>query len=350
MSVSHTRSNVRGSIPLPYGLPPAPLTFAWEDFSSDTTSTPGTRRIAAADSGLMGVNWPSVLSTTSSAFIRFSTVSSIDALTPAARMETKVTSASPIISAAAVTAVRLGLRIAFSRASRPATPRNRSSGSPTAPAIRGTSRGLSSATAMNSAIAPTPSMLSACSAGAPPNNANRIASAPMISRPQDRILRRRVGGGGTAASSRIAARGGTRVARRAGARLATIVTMVPTSKPTMMVRLLSTRPSCGRSAPRALNSALMPCAVAMPSKMPRIDAIRPTISASSITERSTWPREAPIVRSSANSLVRCATVIENVLKMMNAPTNTAIPANTRSRMLRKLRLFWIDSASSSASC
>ena len=118
----------------------------------------------------------------------------------------------------------------------------------------------------------------------------------------------------------------------------------------MIVRPLSTRPSCGRSAPRALNSALMPCAVTMPSRMPRIDAIRPTISASSITERSTWPREAPIVRSSANSLVRCATVIENVLKMMNAPTNTAIPANTSSRMLMKLRLFWIDSASSSASC
>ena len=55
-------------------------------------------------------------------------VSSTDALTPAARIETKVTSARPIISAAAVTAVRLGLRIAFSRASRPATPRSRSIG------------------------------------------------------------------------------------------------------------------------------------------------------------------------------------------------------------------------------
>jgi hypothetical protein len=29
------------------------------------------------------------------------------------------------------------------------------------------------------------------------------------------------------------------------------------------------------------------------------------------------------VRSSPNSRVRCATVIENVLKMMNAPTNSA---------------------------
>ena len=55
-----------------------------------------------------------------------------------------------------------------------------------------------------------------------------------------------------------------------------------------------------------------------------------------------------MVRSSANSLVRCATVIENVLKMMNAPTNTAIPANTSSSVLRKLRLFLIESAFSSA--
>ena len=141
-----------------------------------------------------------------------------------------------------------------------------------------------------------------------------------------------------------------RVALRAGDRLESIVTIVPTSSPTMTVRGLRTRPSCGSAAPKALNNALIPWAVAMPSRMPRIEAIRPTISASSMTERSTWPREAPIVRSSANSLVRCATVIENVLKMMNAPTNTAMPAKTSSRVFRKLRLFWTDSVSSSASC
>ena len=80
------------------------------------------------------------------------------------------------------------------------------------------------------------------------------------------------------------------------------------------------------------------------------EAISPTISASSITERSTWPREAPIVRSSANSLVRCATVIENVLKMMKAPTNTAMPANTSSSVFRKPRLFLTESEASVASC
>ena len=34
-------------------------------------------------------------------------------------------------------------------------------------------------------------------------------------------------------------------------------------------------------------------------------------------------REAPSVRSSPNSRVRCATVIEKVLKMMKAPTTSA---------------------------
>ena len=50
-------------------------------------------------------------------------------------------------------------------------------------------------------------------------------------------------------------------------------------------------------------------------------------SDSRITEPRIWRREAPIVRSVANSRVRCATVIENVLKMTNAPTKSAIAAN-----------------------
>ena len=36
-------------------------------------------------------------------------------------------------------------------------------------------------------------------------------------------------------------------------------------------------------------------------------------------------REAPSVRSVANSRVRWATVIERVLKITNAPTNSAMP-------------------------
>ena len=54
----------------------------------------------------------------------------------------EATSATPTISAAAVTAVRAGLRIAFSRASRPVMPASRSSGAPTSAAIGRTSCGL----------------------------------------------------------------------------------------------------------------------------------------------------------------------------------------------------------------
>ncbi len=41
-----------------------------------------------------------------------------------------------------------------------------------------------------------------------------------------------------------------------------------------------------------------------------------------MTEPTTCARVAPSVRSSPNSRVRWATVIEKVLKMMNAPTNS----------------------------
>ncbi len=59
------------------------------------------------------------------------------------------------------------------------------------------------------------------------------------------------------------------------------------------------------------------------------------ISDSASTERSTWRREAPSVRSVANSRVRCAIVIDSELAITNAPTNSAIPANASSSVFRK---------------
>ena len=55
------------------------------------------------------------------------------------------------------------------------------------------------------------------------------------------------------------------------------------------------------------------------------EASRPTIRPSSTTERMTCLREAPSVRSVANSRERWATVIESVLRITNAPTNSAMP-------------------------
>ena len=48
------------------------------------------------------------------------------------------------------------------------------------------------------------------------------------------------------------------------------------------------------------------------------------------TERTTWRREAPTARSSAISRLRWAISMVKVLAMMKTPTNSAIPAKTRS--------------------
>ena len=60
-------------------------------------------------------------------------------------------------------------------------------------------------------------------------------------------------------------------------------------------------------------SASSPEARPMPATMPIAEASTPTSSASAVTDRSTWPREAPRARSRADSRVRWATRIEKVL-------------------------------------
>ena len=95
----------------------------------------------------------------------------------------------------------------------------------------------------------------------------------------------------------------------------------------------------GRSIPTAVSSALSPFARPSPPKRPISDASAPIARLSSSTERSTCCRDAPSVRSVANSRARCATVIEIVLKMTKAPTKSAIPANV-SRMIRKILTPW----------
>ena len=54
------------------------------------------------------------------------------------------------------------------------------------------------------------------------------------------------------------------------------------------------------------------------------------MAASPSTDRNTWRRLAPTIRSRASSRVRCPTMIENVLKMVNAPTNSEMNAKTSS--------------------
>ena len=115
--------------------------------------------------------------------------------------------------------------------------------------------------------------------------------------------------------SRIAATGSIRVARRAGTKPETTVATTPTTRPAITVRGSSTVLVLPRSIPNEASSAARPGASARPAAMPSSDASTPITNVSASTERSTWPREAPSVRSSANSFVRCATVTLKVLKI-----------------------------------
>jgi hypothetical protein len=256
---------------------------------------------------------PSLLRTVRSPAKARSTDRSIDPRKPAAKIVTNVTSARPIMSAAAVAAVRPGLRVAFSRARRPGMPPKRCRGAPTTLAIGGTSCGVSSAVARKMAAAPRPSRLALEPSEPAPSRPAATAPTPTTSRNVANASRMRPARFVGPATSRMAAIGGTRVARSAGTTLATTVTPIPTSSATTIVRAAMTVEPVGRSNPIALNSAMIAGATSRPPARPSNAAIVPTTSASRTTLRSTWRRLAPIVRSSASSFVRCATVIENVL-------------------------------------
>ena len=95
----------------------------------------------------------------------------------------------------------------------------------------------------------------------------------------------------------------------------------------------------GISKPMAPKTTVISLAKPMPASTPMSDETTPISRASSSTERSTCRLLAPMVRSIANSRMRCETVIEKVLKMMNPPTKTAAPANASSSGVRKLLML-----------
>ena len=103
---------------------------------------------------------------------------SIEPRRPAAKIAVKTTSASPIISAEAVIAVRCGWRSAFSRASRPGMPWKRSSGAPMTRASGRTSTGASSATPKIITTMPSPSSAAAAEPPAPPKSPSSSAARP----------------------------------------------------------------------------------------------------------------------------------------------------------------------------
>src|SRR5581483_927121 len=91
--------------------------------------------------------------------------------------------------------------------------------------------------------------------------------------------------GGSVAPSRTAAIGGTRVARRAGRRLATIVTRIPASSDTTIGRVLNGRPVVGSVNPREAKSQKRNVASGGPRKRPVSEASEPMTNDSRRTER-----------------------------------------------------------------
>ncbi len=148
--------------------------------------------------------------------------------------------------------------------------------------------------------------------------------------------------GGSVAPSRTAAIGGTRVARIAGTSPAKSVMRMPASRLTTMVRGAKTMPAWGMSKPMAAKIELRPLASARPRNRPVTDASAPITSASTITESRTCRRDAPIVRSVANSRTRWATVIDSVLKMTKAPTKRAMMPNAS----KKYWMMFVNSSTS----
>ena len=84
----------------------------------------------------------------------------VEALIEAAKMLTKVTRASPIIRAAAVEAVRRGLRMAFSRARVPGSRNALANGQPISRASGRAISGLRMATPKNTITAPEATLTS----------------------------------------------------------------------------------------------------------------------------------------------------------------------------------------------
>ncbi len=182
------------------------------------------------------------------------------------------------MSAAAVAAVRPGLRIALRRARPPATPAIRCPGLPSAdasardeprrdqrhgdeqqqragreqgqPALRVDARGRTGR------------------ARARPARARRRCAAKSGAR-------RPIRDGGISAPSRMALTGATRVARSAGPRPASSVTTIPTASDTMIVRVESTVAVVGSSMPSDANTLDSSFARPRPATRPISDATVP---------------------------------------------------------------------------
>ncbi len=170
----------------------------------------------------------------------------------AARMVARLTRASPTMRAAAVAAVRRGLRMAFSRASVPGRARRRRRGAPIRPATGWVKMGLITAmpTKTVPAPAPTKAIGSIHSKGTSTNRPIRRRATPPAVMAAPAMTRGRIDRRPVVSICRMAATGGTEAARRAGRIAETRVTRIPTAAATATVRPCTSRARSGRSPPK----------------------------------------------------------------------------------------------------
>ncbi len=311
-------------------------------------STPGA--FAAASAAVVGIGSKLFWAVIAYAAVNSSSTALVKVeMIPWASTATKVTSASPIISAAAVEAVRCGLRRALSRASTPAAPPIFVAGQPRNAASGRTSCAANPATPRKISSVPMPI---AASTGPVPLATKRPTSSaakPSTVTASEPTARKRANRpGGSVAPSRTAAIGGTLVARSAGRRLASSVIRIPTRSETTIVLVWNASPLFGSVNPIRSKSLNSPFARKRPRNRPVTEASTPITSDSTITDHSTCLREAPSVRRVANSRIRCAIVIESELAITKAPTKRATPANASRNVCRKLMKLLTSEASSDA--
>ncbi len=220
-----------------------------------------------------------------------------EAFTEEATMVIVPTRATPMRRAAAVREVRFGLRMAFAWASRPVMPRKRRHG----PAEEARRPGLAktgprAATPRNTSATPRP-MAGTCPPASPASTstmASTVTTAPRMSRIRE-LPRSSV------ATSRMAARGGTDAPFQDGKMAATTVMPTPTTRVMMIVDVFTTKPCEGSSKPTASSTLSRSAARPMPARSPKMDASRPTATASASSAPRTWRRLAPMAREQSPS-------------------------------------------------
>ncbi len=238
-----------------------------------------------------------------------STVSSTDCLMEAPNTVNSVTTATPTISAEAVLAVRRGLRMAFWRASLPLMARRRASGAPsTAAAGRATigpsrmkpgQRGDGARARLRGRVAgragPHDDAAGAASTTAPATARQREERRPVdrhVAQGGERGDPRGPQGGGDAGGH-----GDDEAHEQAG------------DDRRGRDHQRHRHEAEGRLGDGSAGPGPGRCRRAMPIA----EATKPTTSASTTTEVTTWRRDAPSARNRADSRVRWATRIEKVL-------------------------------------